>query len=86
MEKRWRYCKQPSPEAIEALSKQINVNPYLSSILIQRGICTFEDAKNFFRPSLQNLYDPFLMKDMDAAVNRLRQAIEARDRILIYGD
>ena len=86
MEKRWRYCKQPSPEAIEALSKQINVNPYLSSILIQRGIRTFEDAKSFFRPSLQNLYDPFLMKDMDAAVNRLRQAIEAKERILIYGD
>lgn len=86
MEKRWRYCNKPSPEAIEALSKQININSHLSSILIQRGICTFEDAKDFFRPSLQKLHDPFLMKGMGAAVDRLRKAIDTNERILIYGD
>lgn len=86
MEKRWRYLNKPSPEAIEALSKQININSYLSSILIQRGICTFEDARDFFRPSLQKLHDPFRMKDMNAAVNRLRRAIDTSERILIYGD
>ncbi|HLT71617.1 MAG TPA: single-stranded-DNA-specific exonuclease RecJ [Cyclobacteriaceae bacterium] len=86
MEKRWRYCNKPSPEAIEALSRQININPYLSSILIQRGISTFEEAKNFFRPSLEKLHDPFLMKDMATAVDRLRKAIESHEKILIYGD
>jgi len=86
MEKRWRYCNKPSPEAIEALSRQININPYLSSILIQRGISTFEEAKNFFRPSLEKLHDPFLMKDMATAVDRLRKAIESQEKILIYGD
>ena len=86
MEKRWRYCNKPSPEAIEALSRQININSYLSSILIQRGICTFEDARDFFRPSLQKLHDPFRMKDMGAAVDRLRKAIDTNEKILIYGD
>lgn len=86
MEKRWRYCTQPSQEAIELLSRQINVNPYLSSVLIQRGIRTFEEAHDYFRPSLKDLHDPFLMKDMDAAVTRLCTAIEAGEKILIYGD
>lgn len=86
MEKRWRYCTQPSQEAIELLSRQINVNPYLSSVLIQRGIRTFEEARDYFRPSLKDLHDPFLMKDMDAAVTRLCTAIEAGEKILIYGD
>src|SRR5690606_11304433 len=86
MEKRWRYCNKPLPEAIEALSRQINVNPYLSSILLQRGITTFEEARSFFRPSLQKLHDPFSMKDMEVAVDRLRTAVEGGEKILIYGD
>lgn len=86
MEKRWRYCNKPLPEAIEALSRQINVNPYLSSILLQRGITTFEEARTFFRPSLQKLHDPFSMKDMEVAVDRLRTAVEGGEKILIYGD
>lgn len=86
MEKRWRYCNKPLPEAIEALSSRINVNRYLSSILIQRGITTFEEARIFFRPSLGKLHDPFGMKDMDVAVDRLRTAVDAGEKILIYGD
>ncbi|HEY4656054.1 MAG TPA: single-stranded-DNA-specific exonuclease RecJ, partial [Cyclobacteriaceae bacterium] len=86
MEKRWRYKKIPSRDEIEALSRQININQYLASILIQRGIKTFEEARDFFRPSLQNLHDPFLMKGMALAVDRLSSAINGEERILIYGD
>jgi len=58
----------------------------LSSLLIQRGIHTFEQAKKFFRPSLDDLHDPFLLKDMDIAVSRIEKAIANNENILIYGD
>jgi single-stranded-DNA-specific exonuclease len=86
MEKRWRCNKIPSRDEIEALSRQININQYLASILVQRGIKTFDEARDFFRPSLQNLHDPFLMKGMTLAVDRLSTAINGEERILIYGD
>lgn len=86
MEKRWRYRKIPSIEAIETLSRLINVNPYLCSILIQRGITTYDEAREFFRPSLKNLHDPFMMKGMEQATVRLKLAIENHEKILIYGD
>jgi single-stranded-DNA-specific exonuclease len=86
MEKRWRYISKPPDEAIRALSRQINVNPYLCTILIQREIDTFEKARDFFRPTLDMLHDPFLMKGMNQAVDRLNTAIENGERILIYGD
>lgn len=86
MEKRWVYKKVPERSAIDGLSKAINVNEYLSTILLQRGISSFDEAKSFFRPSLDQLHDPFLMKDMDRAVNRLSDAISANEKILIYGD
>ncbi|HEX7016005.1 MAG TPA: single-stranded-DNA-specific exonuclease RecJ [Cyclobacteriaceae bacterium] len=86
MEKKWRYISKPPDEAIRALSRQINVNPYLSTILIQRGIDTFEAARAFFRPTLDMLHDPFLMKGMRQAVDRLSAAIGNQERILIYGD
>jgi single-stranded-DNA-specific exonuclease len=86
MIKRWLYKEVPEKNQIEALSTAININPYLSSILLQRGISTFEDAKDFFRPSLEKLHDPFLMKDMDKAVLRLKKAIDHGEKILIYGD
>jgi single-stranded-DNA-specific exonuclease len=86
MIKRWPYKEVPEKNQIEALSTAININPYLSSILLQRGISTFEDAKDFFRPSLEKLHDPFLMKDMDKAVLRLKKAIDHGEKILIYGD
>ncbi len=76
----------PETEELEALSKSLNVNPYLATILLQRGKNSFEEAKKFFRPSLIHLHDPFLIKDMDKAVARLQKAIDANEKILVYGD
>lgn len=86
MEKKWIYKPLPSKELITALGKDLNVNPYLATILLQRGINTLQEAKDFFRPSLSQLHDPFLMKDMDFAVERLEKAINKNEKILIYGD
>lgn len=86
MHKRWLLKSTPQHQSIETLSKAINVNWYLSAILIQRGIHDFEEAKSFFRPSLDQLHDPFLMKDMDQAVARINSAIRNEEKILIYGD
>jgi single-stranded-DNA-specific exonuclease len=86
MEKRWLYKDIPSPDQVAALCKAINTSVYSSSLLLQRGIVDFESAKNFFRPDLENLHDPFLMKDMDKAVTRLKKALDAEEKILIYGD
>lgn len=86
MQKRWIKKETPSAEAVTALSAQLNINPYLTSILLQRGTDTFDKAKLFFRPSLSDLHDPFLMMDMNKAVERLHQAIERQEKILVYGD
>lgn len=71
---------------VQALSKDINVNPTLANMLANRGVHNFQLAKEFFRPDLDKLHDPFLMKDMDRAVERLQQAITNREKILVYGD
>ena len=86
MGNRWIYKEQPLPEAIQSLSKAINVNPFLSTVLLQRGISNFEQAQYFFRPQLAHLYDPFLLKDMDRAVARMKKAIDQQEKILVYGD
>ena len=86
MSKRWIYKNIPASCDVDALSKLININSYLSIILLQRGISDFESAKKFFRPSLDQLHDPFLMKDMHQAVERLKKAIDKTEKILIYGD
>jgi single-stranded-DNA-specific exonuclease len=86
MQKRWIYKPLPTSEEIETLSNSINVNPHLSAVLWQRSIRDFDTAKNFFRPSLSHLHDPFLLKDMDHAVQRLKVAIDQKEKILIYGD
>lgn len=86
MEKRWVYKEEPDKDLVDELSKSININPYLAKILIQRGVASFDDAKEFFRPSLHKLHDPFLMKNMDTAVNRLTEAIFSEEKILLYGD
>jgi single-stranded-DNA-specific exonuclease len=86
MQKRWIYKSTPPVEKTDALSKAININPYLSSILLQRGIADFDSAKYFFRPSLHHLHDPFLLKDMSQAISRIQSAIEKNEKILIYGD
>lgn len=86
MTKRWIYKHIPSKESVEQLGKEINVNPYLTTILLQRGIADFHSAKKFFRPSLDQLHDPFLMKDMKQAVERIKKAIDKQEKILVYGD
>lgn len=86
MHKRWVYKSLPTDDSVSALSTSINVNKHIATILWQRGITEFESAKKFFRPSLSHLHDPFLMKDMAAAIDRLKKAINSNEKILIYGD
>lgn len=83
---RWTLKPIPDSQKVNALSKDLNVEPLVAYLLVQRGIETFEEAKSFFRPSLEELHDPFLMKDMDKAVERVQKAIENGENILIYGD
>ena len=79
--------KPKADEAIVSkLAAELNLDPVLANLLVQRDIKTYDEAKNFFRPSLDNLHDPFLMKDMDKAVERLEQAIKNDEKILVYGD
>ena len=86
MLKRWIYKAIASPEEIDRLSSSININPHLSAVLLQRGIEDFESARKFFRPSPDQLHDPFLMKDMKPAVERIHNAVLNREKILVYGD
>lgn len=86
MIKRWVLKEQGEPEIVEHLSEVLNIDKNLANLLAQRGISTFEEAKSFFRPSLTELHDPFLMKDMDKAVARIEKAILNNEKILVYGD
>ena len=70
----------------ENIAKELGISPVLAQLLVQRGITTFDEAKKFFRPQLTDLHDPFLMKDMDKAVQRINQAIANKEKILVYGD
>ncbi|PXY44761.1 single-stranded-DNA-specific exonuclease RecJ [Flavobacterium hydrophilum] len=83
---RWTIKPKPSEDKIKHLAQALNVEDFVATLLIQRGIETFEDAKNFFRPSLEHLHDPYLMKDMDKAVARIELAIENQENILVFGD
>jgi len=83
---RWTLKPKPDPEKIRSLSKALNVDSTIASLLIQRGVETFEEAEKFFRPSLKDLHDPYLMRDMEKAVARIENAIENQENILIYGD
>lgn len=86
IQKRWVKKASGDPNLINELANKLNTNKSLANILVQRGIATLEDAKLFFRPSLNDLHDPFLMKDMDRAVERILKAIEEGENILVYGD
>ncbi|WP_375578777.1 DHH family phosphoesterase [Marivirga tractuosa] len=85
-EKKWIIAPEPAPNKVDDLSQAININPILSKILINRGVTNFSQAKSYFRPSIEHCHDPFLMKDMSVAVNRLIKAVESKEAILIYGD
>ena len=86
MSKVWKIKENRSEGAAGNLAQELNINKVLATLLIQRGIHTYEEARVFFRPSLENLHDPFLMKDMDKAVERITSAIKKNERILVYGD
>ena len=73
-------------ETVARLSSELGIDPVLARLLVQRGIGTFQEARAFFRPSLDNLHDPFLMKDMDKAVDRVEAAVKSGEKILVYGD
>ncbi len=83
---RWIVKDKPDSKKTKELSNALGVDPILSSILVQRGIDNFDKAKHFFRPSLKDLHDPFLMKDMEKAVHRIQRAIDLNENIMIYGD
>jgi single-stranded-DNA-specific exonuclease len=85
MEKRWNIL-QADEEKATALQQQLKVNKTLCSILVQRGFDTYEKAKHYFRPQLTDLHDPWLMKDMDKAVQRIASAFEKKEKILVFGD
>lgn len=83
---RWSLKPKPNSEIVEHLSAVLGVETSVASLLAQRGIKSFEEAKKFFRPSLSDLYDPFLMKDMQQAVERIEKAILDGENVLVYGD
>jgi single-stranded-DNA-specific exonuclease len=83
---RWTLKSKPPEQKVKRLAQALNVEDFVATLLVQRGIETFEDAKNFFRPSLDHLHDPFLMKDMDKAVARIELAIANQENILVFGD
>ncbi len=86
MDFRWKVKSKANPESVENLSNEINVNLTLANMLVNRKVADFQGAKEFFRPELDKLHDPFLMKDMDMAVERLEVAIQKGEHILVYGD
>lgn len=86
MDKRWVLKEQGEEAKIQHLSQVLNIDHNLANLLVQRGISTFEEARSFFRPSLQELHDPFLMKDMQKAVDRIQVALDNNEKILVYGD
>src|SRR5690606_24739258 len=83
---RWTIKEKPDFAKVQELKESLNVDEIVASLLVQRGIETFDDAKKFFRPTLEDLHDPYLMKDMDKAVERIEKAISDGENILVFGD
>ena len=83
---RWNLKSKPEKQKVLQLQNELQVNEIIATLLVQRGIETFEQAKTFFRPSLNDLHDPFLMKGMDKAVKRIEEALETDENILVFGD
>ena len=83
---RWTIYPKPDPHKIVDLAQVLGVDAKIASLLVQRGIESYDEAKKYFRPSLEDLHNPFLMKDMDLAVKRIEAAITSQENILVYGD
>jgi single-stranded-DNA-specific exonuclease len=86
MDKRWVLKPQGNKDLVRHLSKVLNINENLANLLAQRGVSNYDQAKAYFRPQLEHLHDPFLMKDMHLAVERIEQALKKDEKILVYGD
>ena len=86
MDKRWVLKPQGDAEVVNRLAGELRINKILVNLLVQRGITTYDEAKSFFRPSLDDLHDPFLMRDMDKAIERIGEALAKKEHILVYGD
>ena len=86
MHKRWVVKPKGDPGKVRSLAADLGVSEVVAELLVQRGIYTFQEAKSFFRPDLNELHDPYLMKDMDIAVNRVLHALRNDEKILVYGD
>ena len=85
MEKRWNLISADNA-TVQSLQSGLKIHPILCELLVQRGISNFEEAKLFFRPNLDHLHDPWLMKDMQKAVDRIKKAVEQKQQILVFGD
>ncbi len=83
---RWVSKNTFNANEVAALAKALNINVVLAQLLMQRGVMDYNSAKDFFRPTLDSLHDPFLMKDMDVAINRIEKAISLKEKVLVYGD
>ena len=85
-QKIWKYKDKPAEQKVFKLSKDLGISKAICSLLVSREIDTFDKAKTFFRPQLSMLHDPFLMKDMDKATQRLIKAVANKETIRVYGD
>ena len=83
---KWSIKEPVDPQKVSQLAAEVGIDKVLAQLLVDRGVSDFEQARMFFRPSLSDLHDPFLMKDMDVAVERLHKAIQSGESILVYGD
>ena len=86
MKKRWVQLAEQDKAAVALLAQELKIDSSLAQVLVQRDIKSFDEAKQFFRPQMDKLHDPFLMKDMDKAIQRIDKAISADEKILVYGD
>ncbi|MFI5159932.1 MAG: single-stranded-DNA-specific exonuclease RecJ [Sphingobacteriales bacterium] len=86
MDKRWAVREKPNTADVIKLAAELNIDTVLATLLLHRGVNTYDDARYFFRPDLRHLHDPFLMADMEKAVERIKNAIASGEKIMIYGD
>ena len=84
MEKRWVENRLSDEKVISQLADQLNITSIIAELLVNRGITTYEEAEAYFRPRIEHLHDPFLMKDMERAILRIEQAIANQEKILIF--
>lgn len=86
MQKRWAEIPLTTPELIPELQASLQINEVLAKLLVLRGVHTYDEARDFFRPNIHHLHDPFLMQDMEQAIKRIEQAIAQQEKILVFGD